>query len=161
LEQEVGGFRRIGGQYALVGGLVQPGDIQSIASGEVGVRLALRDTLVLSALGAAPLGANWEALSRGAVSWVAWEASAALRARVARGRWSTALDAGVVVLGLGSREARFDEGRIGLVTGSPEVGVGGTLDVGFGGSTFGARILPDGRIYMVLSVGLGGVMGTF
>ena len=155
-------MRVLGGQYGLVLGAQMPLEMEWVSSLAVGARVSVRDRLVATAVLGFPLGARWQALSRGTARWMAWESTACWRVRVGRGRWSSTAEAGGVLLGSQARMATVDADGIHEFWDLPMIHAGATAGISVGGSTISVRYLPEESLTsLVVEANFGGVLGTF
>jgi hypothetical protein len=126
--------------------------------------VGLRDRALLRAGLYLPVGQRWTAIGLGEARWVNAEVGGAARARLGRGRWSTALDLGASALLVQGIAGRVEDGAVDLwaqpATLRPAL-VGG---LGLGGSALRLLAAPgEDRVDLFLGVDLGfpGTLGTF
>ncbi|MFH1469170.1 MAG: serine protease [Pseudomonadota bacterium] len=136
-------------------------DVPSIGlQGEVG----LRDRVLAQGALYLPMGQRWTALGLGEAHWVTASFGACLRARIGRGRWSTALDLGGAGLLLQAIDGQVEDGRVEIWSRPAVLRPAAAAGLGLAGSTVRLAVVPvDGAIQLLIGVELGfpGVLGTF
>jgi S1-C subfamily serine protease len=143
-----------GGQVAPAVSLSVPFPLDTASAAGGGLEIWLRDTVGVSGLVYAPLGANWLALQRGSVRWVASEAKLAGRVRIGRGALSTTLDLGGGVMAIPELVGAVEEDEISLRRGAAAITPMGFGRVGLSGFALRWTALPsaDGELEVWLGV---------
>ena len=153
-----------GGAYGVGLTLHLPSSVASSTSVGVQASVDVRDTLVLSASGAFPVGQRWQAVSVGHSSWVLSEATLSGRVRAGRGPWSTAVDLGGGFLVQGQLAAVVADGTVRTAPGIPVFAPMAQMRIEMGGSALRWMVVPyPDRVTVGISVDLGwpGTLGVF
>jgi hypothetical protein len=154
----------LGGTWGLDLVGVQGLEIADVPSVGIQAEVALRDRVLAQGALYLPVGQRWTALGLGEARWVAASLDGCVRARLGRGRWSTALDLGGGGLLVQSIDGQVEDGAAQIWARPAVLRPAAVAGAGVAGSTVRLLALPDDggvRLLVAVELAFPGVLGTF